>query len=174
MAGTARPFFLLCRLERPSLRDAAMTECEMPRAAIICRKERRQVAGIRDPYHLHQPHYVHFREWRRRPAASFVLDVTGYHRNVARDHGSPIVPDAEVHFALEHPNDLLVRMLMSSRMGAGFRFPPRDHPLLAGEDAALDFVGNTLPRQLRKRAEAEITGMTVPPFGCTGRLGKAP
>jgi hypothetical protein len=106
---------------------------------------------------------------------SFVLNVTGYHRNVARDHGSPIVPDPEVHFAIEHPNDLLMRMPMSSRMGAGFHFPPYNHSLLPCEETAFDFVGHTLPRQLRECAKArcQAYGPSLRPHRRGGFL-KAP
>jgi hypothetical protein len=89
-----------------------------------------------------------------RTVGTFVLDVAGYHGNVTGDHRPLFVPDAEIHLALEHPNNLLVRMLMSSRMGACFHFPPDDHSLLASENTAFDFIGDTLPRQFRKCAEA--------------------
>ena len=85
---------------------------------------------------------------------SFVLGVAGYHRNVARDHRLSVISDAEIHLALEHPNDLLMRMPMSGGVRTCFHFPPYNHSLLPCQDTALDFVGYTLPRQLRKCAEA--------------------
>jgi hypothetical protein len=67
-------------------------------------------------------------------------------------------------------------MLMSSGMRAGFHFPPNDHPLTPREDAAFDFVGYTLPRQLRKCAKTRQNRYDVPPLGRTDgiRLLKAP
>ena len=39
---------------------------------------------------------------------------------------------------------------MSSGMRAGFHFPPHNHSLLPGKDAAINLVGDTLPRQFHK------------------------
>ena len=49
---------------------------------------------------------------------SFVLDVAGNHCNIARDHRPPIAPDAKIHPASKHPNNLLVRMLTRSFPGS--------------------------------------------------------
>src|SRR5215470_16673704 len=78
---------------------------------------------------------------------TFVLDVAGNNCDIPREHRTPLVADAEVHLALEHPNDLLVRMLMRTSLRARLDFPPHDHSLLARKNAALDFVVDTLPRQ---------------------------
>jgi hypothetical protein len=44
---------------------------------------------------------------------------------------------AEIHPALEHPNDLFVLMLMCGSMCARLDFPPHGHAMLASKDAAL-------------------------------------
>jgi hypothetical protein len=35
-------------------------------------------------------------------------NVAQYHSNITRNHGPSVVPDAEIHFALQHPNNLLM------------------------------------------------------------------
>src|SRR5262249_15881161 len=65
----------------------------------------------------------------------------------------PLAADAEIHLALEHPDDLLVRMPVRTGVRARLDFPPHDHSMLSRNDAALDFIGDALPRQFRKRAE---------------------
>src|SRR5262245_34078681 len=84
---------------------------------------------------------------------TFVLCVAGNNCNVAPDHRTPLVADAEVHLALEHPNDLLMRMLMRRGMRARLDFPPHDHSMLPRKNAALDLVIDTLPRQCLERAK---------------------
>src|SRR2546430_13806849 len=49
-------------------------------------------------------------------------------------------------------------MLMRTSMRARLDFPPHDHPMLPGKNAALNFVIDTLPRQLLKRAEPRHHG----------------
>src|SRR5205807_7273746 len=61
---------------------------------------------------------------------------------------------AELHAALEHPHDLLVRMLMRLDVHARRDAPPHDHALLAGHDPARDLVGDALLGNRRKRTEA--------------------
>src|SRR5262249_18416407 len=56
----------------------------------------------------------------------FVLDVAGNNGNIAPDHRTPLVAEAKIHLALEHPNDLLVRMLMRTSMRPRLDFPPHD------------------------------------------------
>ena len=63
---------------------------------------------------------------------------------------------------------------MSGGVRPCFHFPPYNHSLLPCEDTAFDFIGHTFPRQFLSVPKPDITGMTVPPFGCRGRLGKAP
>src|SRR5437016_6977894 len=46
--------------------------------------------------------------------------------------------EPELHFALEHPGDLLIRVPVRFDMHAGGDAPPYDHPLVAGENAAAD------------------------------------
>src|SRR6516165_6675852 len=89
---------------------------------------------------------------------TFVLGAAGNDCDIARVHRTLLVADAEIHLALEHPNDLLVRMLMRARMRARLDFPPHDHSMLAGKNAALDFVIDALPRQLLERAEPRHRG----------------
>src|SRR5262245_37124072 len=89
---------------------------------------------------------------------TFVLGVAGNNCNIARDHRTPRVADAEIHLALEHPNDLLVRMLMRAGMRARLDFPPHDHSMLSRKNAALNSVSDTLPRQFLKRAEPRHHG----------------
>src|SRR5262245_23350849 len=71
---------------------------------------------------------------------TFVLDVAGNNGNIAPDHRTPLVAEAEIHLALEHPNDLLVRMMMRTSMRPRLYFPSHDHSLLASKTAALDLA----------------------------------
>src|SRR5262249_14374725 len=98
---------------------------------------------------------------------ALVLGVAGYYSNITRDHGPSLVADAEVHFALQYPSNLLVRMLMSCGMRASFHFPPNNHPLPSREDTAFDFIGHTLPRQLRKCAKTRHNRHDHSPTGRT-------
>src|SRR5262249_44701467 len=93
---------------------------------------------------------------------TFVLGIAGNNCNIAPDHRTPFVADAEIHFALEHPNDLLVRMLMRTSVRARLDFPPHDHSVLARKNAALNFVIDTLPRQFLERAEPRHQRHDVP------------
>src|SRR5215471_5158739 len=102
---------------------------------------------------------------------AFVLGAAGNDCDIARDHRTPLVAHAEIHLALEHPNDLLVRVLMRAGMRARLDFPPHDHSMLARKNAALDFVIDTLPRQLLERAEPRHRGHDrVLPLRCPGTL----
>src|SRR5262245_66569523 len=58
---------------------------------------------------------------------TFVLDVAGNNGNIAPDHRTPLVAEAEIHLAIEHPNDLLVRMMIESRMRTSHDFPHHYH-----------------------------------------------
>src|SRR5262244_2483560 len=98
---------------------------------------------------------------------TFVLDVAGNNCDIAREHRTPLVADAEVHLPFEHPNDLLVRMSMRTSVRARLDFPPHDHSMLARKNAALDFVIDTLPRQFLQRAEPkhqrhEVSSVALP------------
>src|SRR5262249_21248411 len=95
---------------------------------------------------------------------TFVLDVAGDHCNIPRGHRSPLTADAEIHPALEHPNDLFVRMLMCGSMCARLELPPHDHAMLPSKDAALDLVIDTLPRQSVERAKAGHYRHDFPPL----------
>jgi hypothetical protein len=50
-------------------------------------------------------------------------------------------------------------------MGTRFHFPPYYHPLLARQYTAFDFIGDALPRQFRKCAEARYYSHDVHSFG---------
>jgi hypothetical protein len=75
-----------------------------------------------------------------------VLDAGGDHRRVAGAHAAALVADAEIHLALEHTYDLLVRMLVGGRVRAGLDFPPHHHALFARQYPAADLVGDALFR----------------------------
>ena len=77
---------------------------------------------------------------------TLMLGVARNDRNITRDHRAPIVPDPKIHPTLEHPNDLLVRMLVRSGLCAGLHFPPHDHALFPGKHTPLNFIGDTPPR----------------------------
>jgi len=76
----------------------------------------------------------------------------------------------KIHLALEHPDDLLVRMPMRTGMRPRLDFPPHDHSMLARKNAALDFVSDTLPRQLLERAEPRHQRHDVPSVALPGTL----
>lgn len=52
--------------------------------------------------------------------------------------------EAELHLALEHPNDLLIRMTVRLHMDASPDAPPYDHSLVAGENATADLLADLL------------------------------
>ena len=54
--------------------------------------------------------------------------------------------EAELHLALEHPNDLLICVTVRLDMDAGPDAPPHDHPLVTRENAAADLFANLLLR----------------------------
>jgi hypothetical protein len=59
-------------------------------------------------------------------------------------------------------------MLMSRRTRTCFHFPPNNHSLPSCEDAAFDFIGDPLPRQFRKCAEARYHWHDIPSYGRIG------
>lgn len=85
---------------------------------------------------------------------SFVFDITGDHGNIPRDHRPPIVSDAKIHSALQHPNNLFVRMHMRGSMCACLHFPPHDHFLFTRNDTPLNCIVDALPWESHKLAEA--------------------
>src|SRR5262245_19138681 len=101
---------------------------------------------------------------------TFVLDVAGNNRNIAPDHRTPFVADAEIHLALEHPNDLLVRMPMRAGVRARLDSPPHDHSMLARNNAVLNFVSDALPRQFLERPEPRHQRHDVPSVALPGTL----
>jgi hypothetical protein len=82
---------------------------------------------------------------------TLMLDVARNYRNITPDHRPPIVSDAEVHPTVEHPNNLLVRMLVRSGMCARLHFPPHDYALFPGKHTPLNFIGDALPRRRHQR-----------------------
>ena len=91
-----------------------------------------------------------------------MLDIARYHRDIAGDHRPTLSPYTEIQLASEHPNNLLVRMLMSRGMCARFHFPPHDHFMASREYAPLNFFGETLQRQFCKRPEPRDNWHNVP------------
>src|SRR6266487_5835890 len=75
--------------------------------------------------------------------------VLGTSRN---DHNVTLAADplftaeAELHFALEHPRDLLICVTVRLDMDASPDAPPYDHPLVAGENASADLFADLLLR----------------------------
>jgi len=78
----------------------------------------------------------------------FVLDAARNQAQVAGTTDPLVAAEAKLHLALEHPEDLLVRMLVSGRVRACLHRPPHDHFLVAGQDAARDLVRNLLLREI--------------------------
>src|SRR5262249_24425848 len=95
---------------------------------------------------------------------SLVLDIAGYHRDVTGNHRPALSPDTKIHLAFEHPDNLLVRMLMCRRMCARLHFPPDDHFMASREHRPLNLFGETLKRQFCKRAEPRDNWHTFPPL----------
>src|SRR3954465_901485 len=77
---------------------------------------------------------------------ALMLDAAGDDRDVTRTHAAFLVSDAKFHGALEHPDDLLVRMFVRGGVGAGFHAPIHQHALLARHDPAADLVADLLVR----------------------------
>ena len=66
--------------------------------------------------------------------------------DVARAADPLFGAEAELHLALEHPNDLLICVTVRLHMDASPDAPPYDHPLVAGENATADLLANLLLR----------------------------
>src|SRR5262249_52303764 len=75
-----------------------------------------------------------------------VLRAPGNDHDVARAADPLFAAEAELHFALEHPNDLLICVTVRLDMDAGLDTPPYDHPLVARENAAADLLADLLLR----------------------------
>jgi SAM-dependent methyltransferase len=71
-------------------------------------------------------------------------------RTSRNDHNLTLAADplfaaeAELHFALEHPRDLLICVTVRLDMDASPDAPPYDHPLVTGENAAADLFADPL------------------------------
>jgi hypothetical protein len=70
----------------------------------------------------------------------FVLDPTGYYGDITRLNRSLLSTDTKSYCALNHPNKLLLRMLVTSNMRARLHSPIDHRALLAGYDATADLV----------------------------------
>jgi hypothetical protein len=75
-----------------------------------------------------------------------VLRTSRNDDDVARAADPLFAAEAELHLALEHPNDLLICVTVRLDMDPGPDTPPYDHPLVAGENAAADFFADLLTR----------------------------
>ena len=58
--------------------------------------------------------------------------------------------EAELHLALEHPHDLLVRVTVRLDMDAGPDPPPYDPPLVARKNATADLFADLLLKSRRR------------------------
>jgi hypothetical protein len=75
-----------------------------------------------------------------------VLSTSRNDRDVALAADPLFVAEAELHIALEQPNDLFICMTVRLNMDAGSDAPPYDHPLVTGENAAADLFADLLLR----------------------------
>ena len=75
-----------------------------------------------------------------------VLRTSRNDHDVALTSDLLFAADAKFHLALEHPHDLLIRVIVRPDMNAGRDAPPYDHPLVAGENAAADLFADLLLR----------------------------
>src|SRR6266567_1941252 len=80
------------------------------------------------------------------PKPCLVLRASRNDHNVTLAADPLFVAEAELHFALEHPRDLLICVTVRLDMDASPDAPPYDHPLVAGENAAADFFADLLLR----------------------------
>jgi hypothetical protein len=77
---------------------------------------------------------------------SLVFRTSRNDLDVARAADPLFAAEAELHLALEHPNDLLICVTVRLDMDPGPDTPPYDHPLVAGENAAADLLLDLLLR----------------------------
>jgi hypothetical protein len=99
---------------------------------------------------------------------TFVLDVAGITATSPPTIDRLSFLTRKIHPAIEHPNNLLVGMLVRSGMYTRLHFPPHDHALF--KDTPLNFIGDALPRQSRERAEARHYRHYIPRFFFGARL----
>src|SRR5262245_10762198 len=84
-----------------------------------------------------------------------VLGTSRNDHDVAGAADPLFAAEPELHLALEHPHDRLICVTVRLHMNARADAPPNDHPLVAGENAAADLLGDLFLRQLREPAEAD-------------------
>jgi hypothetical protein len=75
-----------------------------------------------------------------------VLRTSRNDDDVARAADPLFAAEAELHLALEHPNDLLICVTVRLDMDPGPDTPPYDHPLVARENATADLFADLLTR----------------------------
>src|SRR5215831_987309 len=74
----------------------------------------------------------------------FVRRVPGHDPAVARPAGALLAVEVELHPSRDHPEDLLVWMLMAGRVGPRLHAPEDDHALVPDHDATGDLVADLL------------------------------
>src|SRR5215467_10424953 len=86
-------------------------------------------------------------------APTFVLGTTGDHGDASTFKHALLLVDAEFHFPLKQPHELLVWMRMGGHMRSGTHLPPHHHALLSCQHPARNLVGDFFLRDRRKRPE---------------------
>src|SRR5262249_46924084 len=98
-----------------------------------------------------------------------LLDPPGGHADLAPAAHPALLAPAEIPLSPDHPEDLLVRMLVGAGVSAFLVAPPHDHAALAGDDAPRDLGVDALGLDGLQRAEAGERGHGVPPRAfCAG------
>src|SRR2546427_4144559 len=83
-----------------------------------------------------------------------VLDAARDHAEVTGAARPLFVAEAKLHRPLDHPEELLVRVLMGGRVDARLHRPPDDHLVVADEDPSRDLVRDFLFGQVLERVVA--------------------
>src|SRR4030095_7846497 len=99
--------------------------------------------------------------------------IAGEDPAIARAAHALVTVEVELHPARDHPEDLLVRMLVARGMRPRLHVPEDDHALVPHHDAAGDLFADLLLGQL---LEADVAvhhgdGHGGPPFGTESRRG---
>ena len=87
---------------------------------------------------------------------TFVLDVAGITATSPPTIDRLSFLTRKIHPAIEHPNNLLVGMLVRSGMYTRLHFPPHDHALFK-DTPSLNFIGECAPTAVRARARRSQT-----------------
>jgi hypothetical protein len=75
-----------------------------------------------------------------------VLRTSRNDHNVAGAADPLFAAEAELHFAFEHPHDLLVCVAVRLHMSPSLDAPPYKHLLVARQNAAADLLGDLFLR----------------------------